>query len=92
MAIVIGPFGSGNGVGEDLIRSVPVRVGELLSWGEARAMLDYEFNQGFGAPPQCDAIYAWTDNKVLVVVEYDGSTGVQAIPPNPVPSEARMMN
>jgi hypothetical protein len=84
-AIVIGPFGRGDGFGEERItRPVSVRVGELLTWDEARPMLDYEFGT-----PQCDAIYAWTENKVLVVYEYDGSTQILTIPRNPTPAEVR---
>jgi hypothetical protein len=89
IAVVIGPFGRGDGFGEERItRPVPVRVGELLRWEEARPMLDYEFDPGFGQP-QCDAIYAWTENNVLFVDEYDGTTQVLPIPRNPTPAEAR---
>lgn len=54
-------------------------------------MLDYEFHQGFGSPG-CDAIYAWTKNKVAVAGEYDGSAGVEAIPRNPAPGAVRMVS
>ncbi len=45
-------------------------------------MLDYEFNAGFGSP-ECHPIYAWTQRKVLFILEWDGSTGVLAAPRNP---------
>jgi hypothetical protein len=90
VAIVIGPFGPGSDYGlERITRSVPVRVGELLTFEQARPMLDYEFDRGFGQP-QCDAIFAWTEHKVLFVYECDGSTQVVAIPRNPTPGEVGM--
>jgi hypothetical protein len=38
-------------------------------------MLDYEYDPDFGTP-HCDAIYAWTENEVLFVFDYDGSTQI----------------
>jgi hypothetical protein len=89
-AIAIGPFARGDGYGEDRIsRAAPVRIGQLLKWEEARPMLDYEFDRNFGQP-QCDAIHAWTENKVLFVYEHDGATQVLTIPRNPTPDDVRL--
>lgn len=90
-AIVIGPFGWGGSYAEDRItRPAPARRGELLSWEHARPMLDYEYDPGFGAA-ECDAIYAWTSTRVLHVNEYDGATGVVAIPRHPTTDPAPEM-
>jgi hypothetical protein len=81
-AVVIGqaPWG---GYSEDRIeRKAPARRNEVLSWEEARPMLDYDFDRGFGAP-ECDAIYAWTPTRVIFVREYDGSTGLDSLPRYP---------
>jgi hypothetical protein len=47
--------------------------GKVLSWEEARPLLDYGYDTGYGAPG-CHAITAWTENKIITVVQYDGST------------------
>ena len=58
----------------------------VLTWGEARSRLDYEYDDGYGGA-DCHAIYAWTRTRVLFVHEYDGSTGVVSVPRNPVASK-----
>ena len=65
-------------------------IGKLLSWEEAIPILDYEYNNGFGAP-DCQAITAWTKNRVIFVSEYDGSTTICHIPRNPVAHMPDMM-
>ena len=57
--------------------------GKLLSWEEAIPYIDYEYNTGYGAP-ECQAITAWTTNKVIFIWQYDGKTQVTSIPRNPV--------
>ena len=59
-AIVIGEMGW-EGYGDD-DRHAPglARKGEILRWAEARPLLDYEYDRGFGAP-DCQAIRAWTE-------------------------------
>ncbi|MHA2427436.1 MAG: hypothetical protein ACXADB_05365 [Candidatus Hermodarchaeia archaeon] len=59
------------------------KYGKMLSWDEARPLLDYHYDKGYGCE-DCHAIYAWTTNRIIVVHEYDGSTGVYWIPRNPV--------
>jgi hypothetical protein len=81
-AIVIGrdEWGSAE---DHLKRSAVVRIGVVLTWGEARPMLEYDYNAGYGLP-ECDAIWAWTPSRVLFVSQYDGATVVEWVPRNPV--------
>ncbi len=60
----------------------PAYVGTVLSWVDARPILDYDYNSGFGGA-DCHAAYAWTETRVLFVHEYDGATGIQWVPRNP---------
>lgn len=85
--IVIGEFGwDSYGLRED---HPPVRTGVVLTWDEARPMLDYAYDAGYGAP-DCHAVWAWTASRVLFVVQYDGSTGVQWVPRNPTSGDPDM--
>ena len=59
---------------------------QVLTWKEARAQLDYEYDDGFGGA-DCHAIYAWTQTRVLFVSEYDGSTTIASVPRNPTESK-----
>lgn len=54
-----------------------------LLWDVAAPLLDYEFDSGYGAPG-CQAIYAYTKTKVIFISQYDGATGYECIPRNPV--------
>lgn len=63
-------------------RKAPSKFGELLSWDEARPMLDYDYARGFGGE-DCDAIWAWTESRVIFVHEYDGATSVNWLPRHP---------
>lgn len=74
VAIVIGD-GPGDRVAHALI-------GRILSWDEAREALDYSYDDGFGGA-DCHAVYAWTENRIIGVHEYDGSTNVTWVPRNP---------
>jgi hypothetical protein len=88
-AIVIGPFGW-DGYAEDRIeRATAAQRGVVLSWEEARPMLDYHYSTGFGAP-ECDAIRAWTASKILWVTQYDGATYIDSAPRNPLPEMPTM--
>ena len=82
LSAVIGSF---NGYEE---RIQPDRIpaekrGVVLPWVEARALLDYEYNNGFGGA-DCHPVFAWTPTRVLFVHEYDGATGVQWVPREPI--------
>lgn len=54
----------------------------VVRWSQARVLLDYEFNSGFGAPG-CQSVYAWTKSWVIGVSQYDGATAPFRIPRNP---------
>ena len=84
-AVVIGNFGCGNDYDQN---ATPQQIagdkrGVLLSWDEARRLLSYPYDSDYGVA-DCHAIYAWTANRVIYVLEYDGSTQVKSVPRNPV--------
>lgn len=58
-------------------------AGRLLSWAEARPLLDHEWDSGFGGQ-DCPDFTAWTADRVLSIHEYDGSTSIIWVPRNPV--------
>jgi len=87
IGVVIGAFGWGDYHKKP---SVPAfQSGKLMTWEDALPILDYEYDAGWGAP-DCHAIVAWTENKVLFVVQYDGSTNVCTVPRNPSDCEPDM--
>jgi len=55
-----------------------------LPWDEARPLLDYNYNDGFGGE-DCHPVYVWSDTEVGAVHEYDGATWVNVLPLVPVP-------
>jgi len=57
-------------------------TGKPVPWADVRALLDYEYDDGYGGA-DCHAVYAWTPTRVLFVHEYDGSTSIAAVPRNP---------
>lgn len=82
--VVIGEMGWGDHYNsENVPRYNEQPKGKLLSWAEARSLLDYEFDNGFGAP-QCNAITVWTATKVIGISQYDGSTEPFWTPRHPV--------
>jgi hypothetical protein len=82
IAIVIGEMGWSNYQEEGKPEWKHI-VGKLISWKEAEPFLDYEYDTGYGAP-DCQAIYAWTQNWIIFVTQYDGATWVSRIPRNPI--------
>lgn len=56
---------------------------KVLTWRKAKPLLSYSYDAGYG-DQDCHSIYAWTDNWIVLVSEYDGSTCVVKIPRNPV--------
>jgi hypothetical protein len=54
-----------------------IPLDEPLPWDVARAFLARDF---YTYPP----VYAWSDNWVVFVNTYDGSTSVRSLPRNPV--------
>jgi len=66
------------------IRHIPEKLaGTVMEWKDARQYLEYEYDSSYGSV-ECSAITAWTENKVIVVVEYDGASWLQATQRNPV--------
>lgn len=62
---------------------------KVLSWEQAKPMLDYEFDSGFGSPG-CNAVTVWTPTRVLFVSQYDGATSLESVPRNPIDHEPPM--
>ena len=67
-------------------KSNGIKYGALMSWDDAKRILDYPFDDGFGGA-ECHPVFVWTATKVLVVREYDGSTTMGVIPRNPTACE-----
>lgn len=84
LSVVVGEGGWGT---RDAKGPLPCNV--VLPWAEARAALDYEYDDGYGSA-ECHAITAWTENYVVFVSTYDGSTAVCRVPRNPVDHEPDM--
>lgn len=78
---VIGPWGW-DGYGDDKPRISPDKYSKLMDWKEAKPLLHYDWNNGYGAPA-CHAIAVWTDTDVIFVSQYDGSTSLEKVPRNP---------
>ncbi len=58
-------------------------VGMPLHWTEeVEAMLDFEYDDGFGSQ-DCPNITVWSQHKVGYVHEYDGSTSIETVDRNP---------
>jgi hypothetical protein len=81
-AVVIGEMGWEDYGAEDVPNYEKQPKGKVIDWEEAKKWIDYEFDSGYGAPG-CNAIYVWTTNKVMCIVQYDGSTRIHSIPRNP---------
>jgi hypothetical protein len=78
-AIVLG----GGGWGQQLKAWGDYPVGSVMTWAEALPYVDREYDNGYGSP-KCPSTYAWTESRVLFVVQYDGATDVHSLPRNPV--------
>ncbi len=81
--VVIGEMCWGDYGSEDVPGYADCPKGQLLTWEEARPRLDYEFDDGYGAPG-CQAVYVWTGKQVLFVSNYDGSTCMMGVPRHPI--------
>lgn len=80
-AVVIGEMGWSNFKEENKV--IPAeKKGVVLTWEEGRALLDYEYNTGFGAP-DCHAVVVYTPTRIISTYQYDGSTGFFVVMRNP---------
>ena len=61
----------------------PEEANKVLTWRKAKPLLSYSYDAGYGGQ-DCHSIYAWTDNWIVLVSEYDGATHVVKVPRNPV--------
>lgn len=82
IACVIGDYGWGWADSEENVAVKDVK-GKVVSWDEAKKYLDYEFDNGYGGE-NCHAVFAWTENWMIFISQYDGSTRCNTIPRNPV--------
>lgn len=99
--LIFGPWGWGrapdkdgeweSGYGEPKPPAVPFdKRGVILSWEESLPYLEgWDFYGGFGAP-ECYAVRVWTNQRVIWVTQYDGSTGLDSAPRNPTATMPNM--
>ena len=59
------------------------RIDRVRSRDEGLSILDVEYDSGFGGA-DCFPMYAWSASWVYFIDEYDGATGVNYIPRNPI--------
>ena len=55
---------------------------EVLTWGQARAWLDYSFDSMSGYA--CTPVYVWGKKNIMFLTQYDGQVGPYTIPRNPI--------
>lgn len=60
----------------------------LLSREDGLAKLDQDYDNGYGGA-DCFPFLAWTKSYVYFVSEYDGATGLSAVPRHPLAVEPR---
>jgi hypothetical protein len=80
-AIEAAVVGRHDGAGWDA--DAPHPVGKVMPWDQARAILDYDYYDGYGSA-DCHPVFAWTATKIITVIEYDGATGPAWYPRHPV--------
>ena len=83
VAVVIGEMGWGDYGNENIPNYDKQPRGKVIEWEEAKQWLNYDFDSGYGSP-NCNAIYVWTTDKILFIVQYDGSTSMHSIQRNPI--------
>ena len=69
---------------DDGVPLVPFGLrGRMMSLSKAKPYMEgWSFYGGHGAP-ECYAVYIWTDQRVIWVTQYDGSTMLDDAPRNP---------
>lgn len=83
-AIVIGNYGWGDDDEPDERGVVRANRHRVLGWAEARPLLDYTYDTGYGGP-DCHPIHAWTPTRVLFVATNDGAPSITSVPRAPGP-------
>lgn len=88
--VVFGVFGW-SGFDEPDEAKIPENMrGIVLSIDQAKPfMKGWSFYGGHGAP-MCYAITVWTNENVIFVSQYDGSTRLESVPRNPVDHDPEM--
>jgi hypothetical protein len=66
-AVVIGDMGWDDYGNDERHEAALARKGEVLTWAEGRPLLDYEYDNGYGAP-DCNAVWAWSTFEMRVNV------------------------
>ena len=80
---IVDPDESGPWWDDDDPRGVlPEFMGVALRPGEARALLDYSYDSGYGGQ-DCHNVHVWTPTRVISIHEYDGATWPIWVPRNP---------
>lgn len=64
-------------------RAVPADENVILSREVGLAKLDQDYHSGYGGA-DCYPMYAWTKSRIYFVGEYDGATGLNSVPRNPI--------
>ncbi len=82
-AIVVASVGTSYRPADDRFEQADALAGQVVSWEKMRPLLAYEYDSGYGSA-DCHAITAWTASRVIFVGEYDGATGMNWLPRNPV--------
>jgi hypothetical protein len=82
--MVFGEWGWGGNYAEPHPYPVPATFqGTLLTLEDAKPLMDgWQFDGGFGAA-ECYPVYVWTNKRIIFVSEYDGATGLRALPRDP---------
>lgn len=88
-AVVIGQLGWGDFGSDKIPQYESQKRNVVLSWSEAKPMLDYGFHNGYGSP-NCNAITAWSKSWVIAISQYDGSTSPFRLPRNPADHKPKM--
>jgi len=83
-AIVFGEFGWSGFGEEDINNPIPKdKIGVVMTIEEAKPLMDgWSYFGGYGSP-DCYATNVWTNQRIIWVTQYDGSTNLDSAPRNP---------
>ncbi len=90
-SIVFGEYGGGGWPQAGEGSKIPLdKQGVVLDPDEAKPLMqNWEADGGFGVP-ECHALYAWTNRRVVWITQYDGATGFNSAPRNPIKCKPKM--